>query len=681
MLSRIPMITRPVVALLFLLPSVAGAQPSSSVSEIEARLPSLAGRERAEALARLADLLESDDPKKALAHGAQALDAPPADLDDARRVRVLTAMSWAHMTLSQYDQAVARGEEALRLAEKSGDPNGRAEALNHLGSIAQRRGDPVRALELFTRSLTAGREGGDESNIAMSLNNLGFVYATDLAEYERGLDHHLQALAIRERLGNEADVALSLNNIGIVYSRLRQNDRALEYFERALALRRKLGLAQRMAGTLHNIGDVHLERGEKAAALKAHSEALEIRERVGERWGTAFSRRSVGLVYLAMDRLEEARRELEQALVQGDAIGDKGLAVNIRLGLAAVDRRSGHPAQAVARAQQALDIAKGTSARELQRRSYEELAASLEAAGRTAEALAAYRSFKGISDEILDEGTTRRVASLDKRYEIEKRERELEREVNARERQRDAVAVAFVLLALGGLGIYWRRTSTARLAERLSVTDSLTGLKNRRYVHQTIGADVASSVRRHRAALSGVAPAVDADLVFFLVDVDGFKAVNDTHGHAAGDRVLTEVSRRLETACRQADVVARWGGEEFLIVARFTDRGQAAAQAERLRRTVEEARFTLEGGGALAITCSIGFAAFPFSRQEPDAMGWEQVVAVADHAAYAAKDQGRNAWVGLALAGPAMPKGQPRPDTLDAWVAQGLLIVEKRTAA
>jgi diguanylate cyclase (GGDEF)-like protein len=515
----------------------------------------------------------------------------------------------------------------------------------------------------------------------MSLNNLGFVYTTDLADYERGLDHHLKALAIRERLGDEGDVALSLNNIGIVYSRLRHNDRALDYFGRALVLRRRLGPATRLAAILSNIGDAHLERGDLGAALQAHQEALEIRTRVGDRSATSLSHRALGSVYLAMRRLPDAERELDEALALGDAVGDKGAAVRNRLALAAVDRQSGRPQRAVTRARQAVEIASGMAARELQRLSFEELAAALEAAGRPAESLAAYRSFKRLSDEILDEGTARRVASLDKRYELEKREREMERLVNARSRQRDAAAAAFVLLALGGFAVYSRRAFTARLAERLSVTDTLTGLKNRRYVLQTIGADVAASVRRHREALSRGEAAREADLVFFLVDIDGFKAVNDAHGHAAGDLVLAETSRLLEAACRQSDVVARWGGEEFLVLARFTERTQAAAQAERLRRTVEEGRFTLEDGRAVTITCSIGFAAFPFARREPGALDWEQVVAVADHAAYAAKRHGRNAWVGLGLTGEVMPAGKPSPEALDAWAAEGQLTVETRTAA
>ena len=100
--------------------AVAGQQPSS-VAEIEANLPALAGRDRARALAQLTELIQSDDPRKALAYGAQALDAPAGDLDYGARITTLTSMAWAHHLLSQYDEAVARAERALRLAEEHGD--------------------------------------------------------------------------------------------------------------------------------------------------------------------------------------------------------------------------------------------------------------------------------------------------------------------------------------------------------------------------------------------------------------------------------------------------------------------------------------------------------------------------------------------------------------------------------
>jgi len=125
------------------------------------------------------------------------------------------------------------------------------------------------------------------------------------------------------------------------------------------------------------------------------------------------------------------------------------------------------------------------------------------------------------------------------------------------------------------------------------------------------------------------------------------------------------------------DAVGRWGGEEFLVLARFTERAQAAAQAERLRRTIEEGSITLDGGRVIRVTCSLGFAAFPFARQQPDALGWEPVVAIADHAAYRAKRNGRNTWVGLRLTGDVLPEGKPTPETLEAWAADGRITVER----
>src|SRR6266849_3123411 len=91
---------RPMAGLLFLIASVVGAQQPSSVAEIEASLPALVGRERAGALARPTERIESDDPKKARAYGAQALQGSPRELDYGKRITTLSSMSWAHITLS-----------------------------------------------------------------------------------------------------------------------------------------------------------------------------------------------------------------------------------------------------------------------------------------------------------------------------------------------------------------------------------------------------------------------------------------------------------------------------------------------------------------------------------------------------------------------------------------------------
>ena len=154
---------------------------------------------------------------------------------------------------------------------------------------------------------------------------------------------------------------------------------------------------------------------------------------------------------------------------------------------------------------------------------------------------------------------------------------------------------------------------SAALAEA-SLTDALTGLRNRRFVAQHIDADVALAVRAYESHLQyGASLRDDADLIFFLFDIDHFKQVNDGHGHAAGDAVIREMCARLVEVFRDSDYLVRWGGEEFLVVARGTARTHAAELAERARAAVADQPFALDDGSLLSRTCSIGFCCFPLS--------------------------------------------------------------------
>lgn len=180
--------------------------------------------------------------------------------------------------------------------------------------------------------------------------------------------------------------------------------------------------------------------------------------------------------------------------------------------------------------------------------------------------------------------------------------------------------------------------------EEASLTDPLTGLRNRRYLEREIGADVEQSLRRRDEP--------DGDLVFLLLDLDHFKSVNDTWGHAAGDAVLVQTAVVLRRELRAADHLVRWGGEEFLVVARFVDRRDAPGIAEKVRAAVAAHGFRLPDGNVLERTCSVGVATYPFSPTEPQAVAWEAVVDAADRCLYAAKHSGRNRWVAVeAVAG------------------------------
>jgi diguanylate cyclase (GGDEF)-like protein len=215
--------------------------------------------------------------------------------------------------------------------------------------------------------------------------------------------------------------------------------------------------------------------------------------------------------------------------------------------------------------------------------------------------------------------------------------------------------------------------------ELSSLSDPLTGLHNRRYLTQHIEADVALALRRP----ADPASTDPRDLVFLLVDVDHFKHVNDQYGHSAGDAVLVQMSERLRRVCRDSDHVVRWGGEEFLIVARNGSRQHAAAHAERIRRSVADQPFLLPDGQLLARTCSIGFACFPLAPAHPQALAWNAVVDVADGALYEAKHSGRNAWVGVLGAAPTLGVdglAALLDQTPSQWLASGQLEVVRSGA-
>jgi diguanylate cyclase (GGDEF)-like protein len=183
---------------------------------------------------------------------------------------------------------------------------------------------------------------------------------------------------------------------------------------------------------------------------------------------------------------------------------------------------------------------------------------------------------------------------------------------------------------------------------KISLTDDLTGLWNRRYLNTTIQEDVAQVLRNYRNLHQGQQINTnETDIVFIMVDLDHFKAVNDSYGHAAGDKVLIQMSQLLTKACRDTDTVIRWGGEEFLVVSRNAYREKYTILVERIRQAVETHQFDIGKESPLHLTCSIGAAAFPFLRNCTEVLSWGRVVGLADTCLYAAKRSGRNAWVGI----------------------------------
>jgi diguanylate cyclase (GGDEF)-like protein len=159
----------------------------------------------------------------------------------------------------------------------------------------------------------------------------------------------------------------------------------------------------------------------------------------------------------------------------------------------------------------------------------------------------------------------------------------------------------------------------------LSTNDRLTGLFNRAYIEEYLENEVLRTARAKGA------------LVVAMLDVDRFKQFNDSHGHAAGDAALKQVAKVLHSALRRTDIVARYGGEEVLIVLPATTLEAAMEKLDEVRVQIGLAQIRLPRGGTAQVTVSMGVAAWDHDGRAVDAL-----LDVADARLYAAKAAGRN---------------------------------------
>jgi diguanylate cyclase (GGDEF)-like protein len=201
----------------------------------------------------------------------------------------------------------------------------------------------------------------------------------------------------------------------------------------------------------------------------------------------------------------------------------------------------------------------------------------------------------------------------------------LDREPASREPRLSASMLRAVRILLEPASVALDNALLLKRAEALSVTDDLTHLYNSRYLNQVLRRET------KRASRSG------RPLSLLFIDLDGFKAVNDTYGHLFGSRALVEAAAVIRQSARETDVVSRFGGDEFALVLPDTGGDGAFAVGERIRERIAAHKFLAGDGLNIHLTGSVGVATLP-----DVAASSEELVQAADKAMYAVKESGKN---------------------------------------
>lgn len=511
--------------------------------------------------------------------------------------------------------------DALKELERILDsPDGDCGAIGIWSWAYRKRAQCLFAMNKFTdagraasRALETAEEADDDGERARALNVLGIIHA-HLSDYEKAIEYLEASYEIQHRLGLPSIGAI-LNNLGEMRMQTNSPEDALPYFERAVESAQERDDRELAALATGNIGRAYEKQGKPDEAIRAHLESIRLYEETDDHTHRLHQKVKLGNSLESANRPGEAERLYRECVAEAEQRSDFPWPDMI---YGSLGRLLGHlekTAEAQKWLERAIEAVGDNPYNERLPDLRTHLSRVLEQAGDLTKALEQQRLAFEDTNRIHERKIRTRLFESFARFDLKRVEQEKEaiRKQN-RELER----------ALGEVRTLRDRLElrNAELAE-LATRDPLTGAFNRRRFLSVLEAEIR---RTHRYG---------HELSLAMLDLDGFKAINDYYGHTVGDRVLVDVTGIVMRRIRSTDTFARHGGEEFAIVMPETALDAAAALCEELRHAVAHHIWDYLSGDR-PVTVSVGVGALCF-EESGDAF-----VQRIDTTLYNAKRWGRN---------------------------------------
>lgn len=572
------------------------------------------------------------------------------------RVRALSYIALDHAYLGNQEKAAEYIEEVRRIATQSGLPDAQAEVEATALLIIAMQGKVSQAMANLNDALIP-LERAQIPRVKYFVNNFAAYLYQQRSQFDRALEHLIYAAdAVAETDDSRTLIRLlsTKQQIANLYGQQKNYELALEQLDDATRIAEENNLMGEFGASFA------LERAYIESDRNNFDVALSIYTRLREQlkddpdsvnqYLTVLN--NMGDVDIRIGRYEDARKVLQDAYAIAKLNPQQYNPEIIQFNLGYVDVFLGDVEQGLAAMRKIVDNARETwppAEFEGLLGEYAEALVHVDLHDEAIEVLIEQRelreeAYKGAQQKSIAE-LQNLYDSKDKAMQIEllSQKNELNQQLIENEGQKRTILLLFVIVAIFAMvlvALLYRaarrsnrelKVANSMLAEQ-SVRDPLTGLLNRRALQDKLR-------KPHKVGHDAM----------LLLDVDHFKRINDNLGHAAGDDVLVEVSKRLLQVSRESDLVVRWGGEEFLIYLTNTEQSKLPVMAKRMLDVIGSTPIQ-SGDREIWITATAGFISYPFADLHENQMDWEETLQLADMVLYAGKVHGRNqAWGVMAL--------------------------------
>lgn len=535
------------------------------------------------------------------------------------------------MQLKNIDPAEAMRccRRAYSLAKEANYPRGKAHGAKNIATCLFWTSNYRDALDMAHESLRHFKAMKDGGDVVQVYNLIGNVFLRTSC-YVKALEYYRQALAQAQENRDQVIQASVMQNMGCVYYALRDNKNAMRYYTAAYRKLRQLGMLKYQGIALMNIGLVHLRYGQARRSLSCIRRALRINERVKDRHGQCGCWLNLGDSYGKLGQSARAMASWRSGLALAVELGDRLTEVQCRINIVQeqIDRDP-RDARIGPELEGTLKLARQVRSREHLADLYRTYAHWHQKRRDYRSALLFFERYHREGKRILNLTVAERARGMQHALDTERKLHRAEiyklRNIELAKLYRETRLLNRSLRKADGAKtrLLEKVSYQASELERLSLQDSLTGLYNMRYLQRQMKIEFDRSTR-FRLPLS-----------IAMMDIDWFKGVNDNFSHQTGDQVLRSVAGIIKKNCRVIDLVARYGGDEFVLAFPQTNGPRAKTVCERIRQAVQKREWRIDKR-RVRITVSIGIAELKGQTR------YEALLRKADDNMYQAKRLGRN---------------------------------------